>query len=323
MRASARAFVMEGLVKYHGLRDWEWRIPYHDSISVNLEGIGTVAHVEVDLAAGYEVYFEGERALERTRERALRLIRQVQAEGGDKRPCRVRFENFPKELRAKGLGFSSSMGAALAAALYEAYGLSSRQGWDLVRLSRLARLFSGSASRSVVGGYAKWLAGEDHETSYAVRIGGRDLLDMRILVVPLQMKASTEEAHREAEASPFFAQRVKAAQARVALMEEAIRRGDFEAVGSLAEQDALELHAVTMTGPRGLVLLRPESVAAMAEVRSLREQGTPAYFSLQTGPTVFVNTLPQFARTVEERLRSLGLEVLSCAIGEGVELLSA
>ncbi|MER3601416.1 MAG: diphosphomevalonate decarboxylase [Nitrososphaerota archaeon] len=321
--AEARAFVMEGLIKYHGLKDWGLRIPYHDSISVNLEGIGSRARVELRPSEGAcEVLFEGSPASPRTKERVLGVLRRVWQEAGNRASCLVSFQNFPSGISAKGLGFSSSMGAALAAALFEAYGLRARWGWDLRRISALARLFSGSACRSVVGGFARWRAGQDHESSYAIRLGGRELLDLRVVVVPLYLEFSTEQAHREAEASPFFRARVESAQRRVEELEAALRAGDFERVGLLAELDALELHAVTMTGPGGHVLLLPSSVAVMREVRAMREEGIPAYFSLQTGPTVFINTLPRYVQAVEARIRALGLATLTCGVGGEVSLMN-
>ncbi len=38
---TAEANTMQALVKYHGLRDWKLRIPYHDSISVNTTSLST------------------------------------------------------------------------------------------------------------------------------------------------------------------------------------------------------------------------------------------------------------------------------------------
>ncbi|MEM0481741.1 MAG: diphosphomevalonate decarboxylase [Nitrososphaerota archaeon] len=319
--AVAKAYTMQALVKYHGLRDWSLRIPYHDSISVNTDVAYTTARVsfgsyESDAVLSGGVQLEG-----RSRERVIAVIDKVRALAGIDDRCIVEAENHPK-IRAKGMGFSSSAGAAIAAAAYKAASLDKKFGWDLRLLSRIARLLAGSACRSVVGAYAKWLAGSSDEDSYAVRIGDATDLDIRYVIVPLWLDVSTETAHREAETSPFLRSRVESANRRCIELERAIKDGDFKRFGELVERDSLELHAVTMTGARGTILMTPECLRVIEIVKRLRGRGIAAYFSMQTGPTVYVNTLPEYVDAVAEEIRGGGFNVLVSGIGGGVEVLS-
>jgi mevalonate pyrophosphate decarboxylase len=85
----------------------------------------------------------------------------------------------------------------------------------------------------------------------------------------------------------------------------AIKRGDVAEVCRLAETDSLNLHAVTMTGQRGLVLVSPETVNVIQRVKALREErGIPVWYSLDTGPSVFLNTQPEYLDKVCDDIES-------------------
>ncbi|MEM4151912.1 MAG: hypothetical protein QW663_04300, partial [Nitrososphaerota archaeon] len=159
----------------------------------------------------------------RPKERVIAVINRVRMLAGIDDKCLVETENRPK-IRAKGMGFSSSAGAAIAAAAYKAASLDKKFGWDLKLLSRIARILAGSACRSVVGAYAKWLAGTSDEDSYAVRIGDASDLDIRYVIVPLWLDVSTETAHREAETSPFLQARIESANSWRGLLRMGISR---------------------------------------------------------------------------------------------------
>lgn len=311
---------MQALVKYHGLRDWNLRIPFHDSISVNTDIAYTVARVTFGTHDRDAVFSGGVELEGRPRERVLAVIDRVRALAEMDEACVVEAENYPK-IKAKGMGFSSSAGAAIAAAAYRAASLHKKFGWDLRLLSRIARMLAGSACRSVVGTYAKWVAGTCDEDSYAVKIGDASDLEIKYVIVPLWLDVSTETAHREAETSPLLPSRIVSANRRCVELEKAIKDGDFKKFGELVERDSLELHAVTMTGAQGTILMTSESLRVIDAVKKLREKGIPAYFSMQTGPTVYVNTLPEYVDVVESEIRGLGYEVLVSGIGGEAQIL--
>jgi mevalonate pyrophosphate decarboxylase len=88
-------------------------------------------------------------------------------------------------------------------------------------------------------------------------------------------------------------------------MEEAIKSGDVATIGRLAEEDSLNLHASTMTGKTHLVLWEPETVCIIKEVQKMRHAGLPAWYSIDTGPSVFVNTYTDYTEKVADRLCKL------------------
>jgi mevalonate pyrophosphate decarboxylase len=98
-------------------------------------------------------------------------------------------------------------------------------------------------------------------------------------------------------------------------MENAIRRRDVERIGLLAERDSLILHGITMTGMDEMILWRPETVKVILEVRQMRSDGIPAYFSIDTGATVYINTYPDRVAEVEDRIKALGIDTVRCTVG--------
>ncbi len=304
------ANTMQALVKYHGLRDWKLRIPYHDSISVNTTSLGSEVLVRSAAGGKGDLLVEGkpnQDALRRLQNVSSRLTGKSFEELG----LHLDSGNFPR-LDAKGLGFSSSAGAALTLALFHAV---SKGKPDYTELSRVARLFAGSASRTVVGGYSRLYAGKGYEDTYAEKFADERDLPLRMVIVPLTSPVRTEDAHREVESSPFFKSRIESASKRCEEMEKAIKGGDLRKVGELTEQDTLELHSVTMTGANRLLVMSPDTIKIITKVKELRANNVEAYFSMQTGPSVFINTSEEDEGKVRKAVSRLGYKTVLSGVG--------
>jgi len=79
----------------------------------------------------------------------------------------------------------------------------------------------------------------------------------------------------------------------------------------------LNLHAVTMTGKSRVVLWRPDTVRIIEQIHNMRSDGIPAWYSIDTGPSVFVNTLKEHSQDVMNRLFELDLKkVMLSGIGD-------
>jgi phosphomevalonate decarboxylase len=304
------ANTMQALVKYHGLKDWKLRIPYHDSISVNTTTLGSRVVVREAKAEKGELLVEGKRNEDALR-RLQNVSRRLTGKGFEELGLHLDSTNFPV-LRAKGLGFSSSAGAALALALFHAV---RKEEPDYTELSRVARLFAGSASRTVVGGFSRLYAGTTYEDTYAEKFADEKDLPLRMVIVPLTSPVRTEDAHREVEGSPFFRARIDSASRRCDEMEKAIKGGDLRRLGELTEQDTLELHAVTMTGASRLVIMSPDTIRVIQKVKELRSNGVEAYFSMQTGPSVFINTSQEDQTRVRRAVSRLGYRTILSGVG--------
>lgn len=215
--------------------------------------------------------------------------------------------DFPSNV---GLGASASGFAALALAACEAAGLHA----NLEEVSRIARRGAGSASRSVTGAFSKWKMGVADEDSYSVQLAGEDLqMDITVALIPAFKQ--TEDAHREALTSPLFHARLAEMPRLIAEMELAIRKRDVGAICALAERDTLMLHGITMTGAAEMVLWQPETLRVILAVRKMRDAGIPAFFSIDTGATVYVNTLAGQGAEVQARIEELGIRTIPCKVG--------
>lgn len=308
MKATAIAHPIQGLIKYHGLADPVLRLPFHDSISVCTAPLTTRTTIEFGTVPRDQATIDGRDVSVRDMERIRSVVDPIRAKVALREPFHMASVNdFPSNI---GLGASASGFAALAMAAAHAAGL--RLG--LEDISRFARRGAGSAARSVTGGFSKWKMGLTDEDSYATQLAGEDLA-IGIVVAVVPAFKQTEDAHREALTSPFFHARLAEMPRLIAEMELAIRNRDIGGICALAERDTLMLHGITMTGSGEMVLWQPDTLRVILAVRRLREEGVPAFFSIDTGATVYVNTVPDRADLVRRRIEELEIEAIPCTVG--------
>ena len=317
MKVSARAYAIQGLVKYHGLKNARLRIPFHDSISVCMKSLETVTTVEAGNSLRRDrIRING--AVPTTGEelRVRVVIDKLRELAGDK--TRVRVESRNANVKGKGLGFSASGFAALGLATSKALGVS----LEPRELSEVVRLGAGSAARSLVGGFSIWYANRKGH-SYAEQLASASSIRLRTLIVPIPSAIKTDRAHADVLTSPFFRARLAYLRRVLQRMKRAIKRKDVSEICRLAEMDTLNLHAITMTGKLETILVSPLSIRIMDEVRRLREEEeVPVWYSLDTGPSVFINTTPKAASKVERRIRALAGNMILSDPGGPAEIIS-
>lgn len=300
-KATADAHPIQGLIKYHGLRDAERNIPYHDSISVCTGPSTTRTTVEF----GYDrdtCLVNRAELDELGYERLSTVLDRVRERAGIDSGARIESINtFPSNV---GLGASASAYAALATAATTAAGLdlSTRE------LSALARCGATSAARSVPGGFAHLRTAGPPEACVGERIADTFSEELRIVVGNVPQYKRTARAHAETPQSPLFDARLASIHGALDEMYRAIRAGDFDATFRLAEHDSLHLLAVTMTGPDGWVYWQPETLQMLQTARRLRTDGIPVYFSADTGATAYLNTTAEYADEVAAAVESDGIE---------------
>jgi len=317
MKATAIAHPIQGLIKYHGLKNVRLRIPFHDSISVCVDALQTTTTVEATNSLKEDlVMINGKKAtgtdLERV-EVVLNTLKNMTDYSGH-------FKVVSKNsiTTGKGLGFSASGFAALATAACAALNFDI----NYISLSELVRLGAGSATRSLAGSFAIWYADKNGK-SYAEQIVKPENVDLGMVIAPVSSSVRTDEAHSEVLSSPFFKARLKYVTKIIKTMENAIKTGDVATMGRLAEEDSLNLHAITMTGKAHMVLWEPETVRIIKEVQKMRREGVPAWYSMDTGPSVFVNTLTEYVGKVADRLRELGCSIIITSKAGGSPFLSS
>lgn len=302
LKATAVAHPIQGLIKYHGLRDPKRRIPYHDSISVCIQALTTTTTVEtVDQQKKDEIVVNGKELAGNNRKRVEIVLKELKRKAGFSGSLKVISVN--SLLAGKGLGFSASGFAALGSATAKSLNLDP----DRVFLSETVRLGAGSSTRSLAGNFAIWYANKDGR-SYAERLKVSENLDFSMVIVPIHSDIKTDEAHAEVLSSPLFKERCRNVSELLKTMKLAIQKGETDAIGHLAEEDTLNLHAITMTGATHMVLWEPDTVRVMKEVIRMRDDGIAAWYSMDTGPSVFINTYRRNAKIIEKCLRKIGFD---------------
>lgn len=324
MKSTAKAPTNIALIKYWGKRDEELMLPANSSLSVTLDRFFTVTTVEFLEDATKDVfYFNGERASETETKKVSRFLDIVRSLAGSSLYATVHSQNHVPT--AAGFASSASGYAALAAASAKAIGLPLEGSF----LSRLARRGSGSACRSIYGGFVEWKKGElnDGSDSYAVQILDEKGWDFTILSVVLENKRkkvlSREGMQRTVETSPFFQGWLNTVNTDLQLAKEAIRERDFEKLGTVAEKNALKMHATTLGADPPFLYWQPGTLEVMERVQELRLSGIPAFFTIDAGPNVKVLCLNEDEEAVVKELSALSSvkEIFSCHPGPGVTFL--
>jgi len=312
-------------IKYWGVSDARLNLPLSNSISMTLADAYTTTSVEWDTrgGSGDEITIDGSRLDARRAERISRHLERMRALANVTWRARVVSQNnFPM---ASGIASSASGFAALTVAGCAALGLQLTPA----QLSALARRGSGSACRSLFGGFVEWEQGRDDVTSVARQIQPPDhweLLDIVALVSAAEKAVSSESGHLLALSSPFNSARID--QVGMWLMEvrAAIATRDIERLGAAIERDALAMHAVMMTSTPSLLYWQPGTLAVLHAVRRWRaEDKLPVYFTIDAGPNVHLICEAACRSAVLERLRGLKEveQVLVSRPGPGPQLLDS
>jgi diphosphomevalonate decarboxylase len=298
------------LVKYWGVRDRERALPYNSSISVTLDRLRSRTTVRFDPAFSEDrVELNGEVATGGPRDGVVRFLDRVRARADVTWRAEIRsHNNFPT---ASGLASSASGFAALAGASTAALGLrlSDRE------LSRLARFGSGSAARSVFGGFVEWRAGAapDGSDCYARRLYGPEhwpaLVDLVMIVKGAPVKAvRSEDAMQSTVAtSPGYRRRLTELPGRLRKIRAAIGARDPRRLFPLVMEECDSFREVCETTRPSLDYLTPTSRALLAEVRTAnREAGRPiAAYTHDAGAHVHIFTLQRDATKLRRRFARL------------------
>jgi diphosphomevalonate decarboxylase len=318
--ATALARANVALVKYWGKRDEERNLPAVGSISLTLDGLEALATVQRASGAEPRFRMNGRAVAGVAGARMARFLDGL-ARHGDA-PLAADVEaNFPV---GAGLASSAAIFCAVTAAALSVLGRRVDRG----ELSALARQGSGSAARSVYGGLVEWARGvaPDGRDSIAHQLLPESAWDLAMLVAitseEMKGTASRDAMRAVAETSPLYRGWLEAQEEDLAAMRVAIERRDLAAAGRIAEENCLRMHATCFGARPPVFFWSSATVAAMEEVRALRGDGTPAYFTIDAGPQVKVLCLRADAERVAERLAAVrGVRrVLRSGPGGGVEM---
>ena len=309
-------------IKYWGNRDNTLRLPMNGSISMNLGGLTTRTVVSFQPSLPFDqLIINGREVTGPGLDRVAYLLDIIRGMADIHERAEVMTENnFPS---GAGIASSASAFAALALAGSKAAGLNLTEP----ELSRLARRGSGSASRSIPGGFVEWQVGTTDEDSYAFSIAEPNhwkLVDCIAIVSASHKKTGSTEGHALAPTSPLQAARVADAPRRLETCRTAILNRDFDSFASVVELDSDMMHSVMMTSTPALHYWNPASLSVMNAVRHWRGEGLTVCYTVDAGPNVHVICPETEAQTVEKRLRGINgvSDVLIARVGGGAKIVN-
>lgn len=328
MNVTARAHANIALVKYWGKRDATLNLPAAGSLSLTLAALTTTATVEQIDGPSDQLVLDGHPVTGGGLTRFSAWLDVVRARADSRARFRAESANdFPT---ASGLASSASAYAALALAASRAAGLT----LDARELSILARRGSGSAARSIFGGLVVMRPGSraDGSDAYAETLLSAAELDrdwplaMVVAVVgggrvkSLSSRAAMEHC---AETSPLYDGWLASVPGDLAAARAAIERRDLHALGEVAEQSALTMHAAALAARPAIAYFRPATIALIDAVQELRRRGISAFFTMDAGPHVKVLTTRDEAAQVAERVAQIDdvTRVITSAPGGPAELM--
>jgi diphosphomevalonate decarboxylase len=322
MQAEARARSNIALVKYWGKADDTLNLPAVGSISITLDALWSDTRIEFSPAfASDDFVLDGRRRPEQLARvsACLDLLREL-AGVGTRASVESR-NNFPT---GAGLASSASGFAALVAAASAALGL------DLParELSLVARRGSGSAARSIFGGYVEMHVAKsaDGRDSFAEPLLEAEQWPLEVVVA---ITAAGEKSvgsgsgmTRSARSSAYYPAWVATHPADLVAARAAIAARDFAALADVAESSCLKMHAAAMTASPALLYWNGATVECVHRVRALRQAGVPVFFTIDAGPQVKAVCAPEARGTVETALAATPgvVDVLVTGLGPGVEL---
>ncbi|MDH3746727.1 MAG: diphosphomevalonate decarboxylase [Gammaproteobacteria bacterium] len=316
MQATARAQPNIALIKYWGKRDRTLNLPAVGSISITLADLYTEMNVKFDSKLKDDVLTVNGEIDQQMLPRISRCLSAVAGEGRD--PARVDSHcNFPV---AAGLASSASAFAALVVAASAAAG----QHRSTAELASLAGLESGSAARSLYGGFAEL---ENNGDSVAVET----LLDssdwpLRIVIAVTSAGpkpvSSGEAMEISRKTSPFYGRWVDDQTHDLDVARAAIRERDFGKLAAIAEHNCLKMHSVMWASRPPIVYWNAATLECLQTVRELRTQGVGVFFTIDAGPQVKAICLAHDESRVCDALQStsgVGRVIVS-ELGAGAKL---
>jgi len=280
---SAYAPANIALAKYWGKRDRALNLPVNGSLSISLGALGThtvVCAAERDSLRLNGVAAAPDSVLHRRTFAFIDLWRR-----GEAQPLHIDTRNTIPT--AAGLASSASGFAALTLALARYWQLDIADS----DLSAIARLGSGSAARSLWHGFVKWQRGtrDDGSDSHAAPLAS-DWQELRIALVEIdggtKKTASGDGMNHTTATSPLYAAWPATAAADLAAIEAAIHARDFRTLGSVAEANALAMHATMLAARPALCYLQAQTLATLQRLWQARADGLDIYATIDAGPNV-------------------------------------
>ncbi|MQS76405.1 diphosphomevalonate decarboxylase [Lactobacillus halodurans] len=319
MTRTARAFTNIALIKYWGKKNKQWKLPYTNSLSLTLDRFYTDTKLTI-IDSDKDIVSLNHKILnDQENKRILNYLDTVRKLYSFEDHFQVDTVNHVPT--SAGFASSASGFAALAGAINETKQLNlNRQ-----ELSILARNGSGSASRSIYGGFVEWIAGDSNETSFAKPIDETPKIDLVLLSVVINQQSkkisSTNGMENSVKTSPFYPNWVTLVASELQEIKQAIAKKDLQKIGEIAEHNAMSMHALTLSANPSFTYFAPETIRIIQIVKELRQKGIFAYATIDAGPNVKIictkESLEKVQTYIEQQLSNVNTVIAN--IGSGIQ----
>lgn len=319
-------------LKYWGKKDPVLQWPANDSLSMTLNSLATKTSAYINDAPDHVFHFQGE-SLGRDHKSFHKVFKHLdylsETFAFDQKLALSSSNSFPTGagVASSASGLSALTIAAVAAWTQSgSFGELQEKGFSREHLAHLSRIGSGSAGRSVFGGYVQWQAGTHADKQKILPLYDAshwNLCDTVALFSHTEKSKSSTAAHGDAWSSPLFSTRIAGAPERMQAMLKALHTRDMSALGPLLETEALDMHAVMMTTLPAQHYLTYESTEFLSSFRRARQEGKfEAYFTIDAGPNIHIIHEPSQAHSLQSWLKDRfpNLSLLFDKVGEGPTL---
>ena len=309
------------MVKYWGKADRDRNLPAVGSLSITLDELATTTRIAIGDSIDRDS-FELNGSAETTM--SARLFAFIDQYWPIDRPrLAIRSENnFPT---AAGLASSASGFAALVVGLEAIM----PQSLSTHALARLAGHGSGSAARSLYGGFVRLDAPVTADDDIEVRqiAGASDFpLEVVVAVTSEARKAtgSTSAMLTSADTSPYYPSWVSTHREDLDAADQAVNAKDFAALADISEHSCLKMHAVMQATKPALLYWNAATIDCMHSIAAMRRAGRGVVFTIDAGPQGKAVCLPGDAESVSRELACIeGVKrVIRCGLGQAAEQLA-
>jgi diphosphomevalonate decarboxylase len=321
MRASAVAQPNIALIKYWGKQNVAGNVPAVGSLSITLDSLETRMTVDFDDGIDADSLLLNGEPAERMLPRVSKSLDNLL--GSDRSPAVIESScNFPI---AAGLASSASSFAALVVAASQAAGLQK----DRLSLARVAGQASGSAARSLYGGFVELQLIEEKQVpdiAVASILEGSEWPMQVIVAITAKGEkpiSSGDAMNLSSKTSPFYASWLAHQDHDLEVARLAVADRDFSALAAISEHNCLKMHSVMWASRPPVVYWNKATLACMETVRQLQADGVPVFFTIDAGPQVKAVCLPEVAERVKKAMQETDgvIDTMESSLGGGARLL--
>ena len=301
MKATVQTHPNIAVIKYWGKRNIQLNLPAVSSLSVTLDTFHTTTTVCTDNDT--DIFFiNGVEQRDSSHHKIARFLNTIHPQ---RTKCRVISKNnFPT---AAGLASSASAFSALAYATCLAFEKKEANHWS--RLSVMARLGSGSACRSLWGGWVHWPKGElsDGSDSHGIPIADKNYWDLSVIVAVVddQKKpiSSRDGMLQTQRTSPLYPGWCDSSENDISVAKSAIENKDIHTLGTVMEHSTMKMHATMLSANPSICYLRPKSLEIIELIKTLRLEGYACYYTMDAGPNVKILCPQEQSVDISNRLQ--------------------